>query len=241
MIIGAEKSGTTALSIFLSKHPDVCDEWRELYFYNSNFHMGKEWYQRQIQKRSGGKFVCHKNPNNLFMPHIPERVHSFYPDMKLIVLLRNPVDRAYSGYQMAKARGWVKCSFEEELQMEERLLKSRQKRMLSNPTEFWRRHYRKAHRTRGIYVDQVGRWFDYFPREQFLFLSFEEFLRSPETTMKKVFHFLGLKEHEMEYPSCERNYPEMAPETRAKLVEFYRPYNEELEELLDMKFNWEKS
>src|SRR5262249_39356681 len=99
LIIGAQKSGTTALVKFLNKHLFVKIPKEEIHFFDLHYDKGVDWYQQQFsQKQSSLEVIGEKSPYYLFHPTAPKYVQELYPKMKLIVILRNPVDRAYSQY-----------------------------------------------------------------------------------------------------------------------------------------------
>ena len=93
----------------------------------------------------------------------------------------------------------------------------------------------------GIYVDQVKRWLSYFPREQILILSSKDLINDPKGTMTTVFEFIGLPMYQnwKKHPYVSHSYRPMNPDTRKELSDYFRPYNQQLEELLNMKFNWD--
>src|SRR5262249_51532821 len=102
------------------------------------------------------------------------------------------------------------------------------------------RHRRFSYRARGIYIKQIRNWLSFFPREQILVISSDDLRKDANGVTNKVFAFLGLPPHQIEVqnPDKHTDYEPMKSRTRKNLVEFYRPYNAELEELLGMKFNW---
>jgi len=239
LVIGAQKSGTSAFAKFLSKHPDVCNNFNEIDFFNFHFSNGADWYETVLGQRGRNRFSLDKSPNYMFFPKVPERVHALYPDVKIIAILRNPVDRAYSNYQMMKRNKSIPTTFEEELAREEKLISNDQEEYAEDPTSFWCKHHPFAYKSRGIYVEQLKRWLDYFPREQILVFSFEEFYSDPRRAMRKAFEFLGLRNYQWDTGYTVHSYPEMAEETRKQLAEYFRPYNQELEQLLGQKFDWD--
>jgi hypothetical protein len=120
LVIGAQKAGTTALYAYLRWHPSIAGPfWKEVSFFDRHWARGEAWYRGQFPLRSSGKVVGEASPSYVFHPLAPKRVFSLVPEVKLIVLLREPGDRAYSQYQHAVALGRETLSFEDALAAED--------------------------------------------------------------------------------------------------------------------------
>jgi len=240
LIIGAQKGGTTALQRYLLHHPQVSPTHGEIHFFDIQFSKGASWYQRQFRKKAQRPFCIDKSPSYLLHRDVPQRVHSLYPNMKMIVMLRNPVDRAYSEYQMTLRWGKDLPPFKEAISSEEEE-RAKVAKLWEREPELYDSLFRShTYKLRGVYVEQLERWFAYFPREQFLILTNRELRKNPQQTMEKVFSFLGLKSQKVQRSYSINRYPRMSRETRAELVEYYRPYNKQLEELLGRSFDWDQ-
>lgn len=94
----AQKSGTTALRIYLAQHPEVYIVNKEIHFFNKNFDKGIEWYEQFFKAWKGEKAIGEKTPDYLYDGHTPQRIYEVTPDVKLIFVLRNPIDKAYFHY-----------------------------------------------------------------------------------------------------------------------------------------------
>jgi hypothetical protein len=237
MIIGTQKGGTTSLYRYLDKHHDVTMAFKkEVHFFDSFYLKGNDWYLAHFPLRGEAAQTGEASPTYLFHPEAPKRIHAAFPDVKFIALLRNPVDRAYSHHQMEYRRGKDSLSFEEAIAQEPERLRDSDPDIAGGN---WR-HY--SYLSRGIYVEQLARWLEFFTREQFLLLKSEEFFREPGRLFDQVLRFLEL-------PSCplpryrshnSRGYPPMRPETRAHLARYYEPYNRQLYQLLGRDFRWDE-
>ena len=173
VIIGAQKGGTTSLYRYLTEHPDVGGATKkEVHFFDRSYHKGMDWYLAHFPERGESTVVGESSPSYLFHPDVPERVRRTLPHAKLIVLLRNPVDRAYSQYQM-RLRRVGEDSFEEAV--DEELARLPSNGELPGPEKG---HH--AFLPRGVYADQLQRWLAVFPREQFLVLHSEAFFTRPD-------------------------------------------------------------
>ncbi|MDP9365631.1 MAG: sulfotransferase domain-containing protein [Chloroflexota bacterium] len=234
VIIGAQKGGTTSLYRYLTEHPDVGGATKkEVHFFDRSYDKGLDWYLAHFPERGEFAVVGESGPSYLFHPEVPERVRRTLPHAKLLVLLRNPVDRAYSQYQM-RLRRVGEDSFEAAL--DEEFARLPVNGNLPGPEKG---HH--AYLPRGVYADQLRRWFAVFPREQFLVLQSEAFFAQPEEGLRRTLAFLGLPpwrpaEFEVHNPGA---YGEMRPETRRRLQEFYAPHNRRLYELLDWDLGWD--
>ena len=112
--------------------------------------------------------------------------------------------------------------------------------MLKDPTYNSLNYQRFSYLSRGIYVDQVKRWLSYFPREQILIISSNDLRNNTDEVVSRVYAFLGLPPHTpARYIDRHTNYPSMDKELREELQDYFRPYNQALEELLGMEFGWD--
>jgi hypothetical protein len=229
LIIGAQKSGTSAIWHCLTDHPDVGKTQKEKNFFNFGWDEGLKFYSEMFVK---GKLNGDATPGYLFMSVVPQRVKETIPNAKFIVSLRNPIDRAYSQYnhhipKYTTQKYWIDRlkgkvpSFEEAIEFEKKKLRGH---------TFVRR---------GHYVGQLRNWFNYFSRDQFLIIKFEDFVKGNNKTMIDIQDFLGLKVTTLNPPKRFSEYSDMNPDTRQMLKEHFDPLNKELYELLDRDFGWE--
>src|SRR5947209_7625266 len=185
LIIGTQRGGTTSLYHYLQAHSCLKPTTtKEVHFFDKKYRKGLLWYRghfplvwekvyaQRVQKRA---FVTGEaSPAYLFHPHVHKRIAQVLPHVKLIVLLRNPVDRAYSQYYHSLELGLETRSFEEAIQDEvERTSQEREKILKDEHYQSYTyRHH--SYLTRGIYVDQLQAWMRFFSREQFLILKSED-------------------------------------------------------------------
>lgn len=254
LIIGAQKAGTTSLFEDLINHPCVGRPIKkEIHYfdYPENFNRGVWWY------RSHFPLMMHKfysaavrkepfitgesSPYYLFHPHAARRVAEILPHVKIIVLLRNPVDRAFSHYQHEVNGGNETLSFEEAIQKRNQELKTEIQKMNQDEKYKSRIHQCYSYLLRGIYWQQLESWFQFFPKHQFLILNSESYFQEPAQVYRQVIHFLGLPEYTLErfknaYPG--KYTSRMSKAVRDYLKEFYKPHNEKLCENLGTRFSW---
>ena len=240
LILGAQKAGTTALYAYLRRHPDVTGPtWKEVSFFDRHYARGARWYRGNfpIRRRTA---VGEASPSYVFHPLAPQRVRALVPDARLVVLLRNPVDRAYSHYQHEVALGREPLSFDEALAAEERRLDGEVERMLAEPRYFSDAWWNHTYRARGLYAEQLERWFAVFPREQLLVLTTDELATDTDAAYLRVLEHVGVRPRSLAaYPRVfERDYGAMEAETRGRLADSFTEPNLRLYELLGRDLGW---
>ena len=256
-IIGTMKGGTTFLYHLLSLHPLVEPAAaKEPHFFDvdSIFDEGVEWYRRcfPTPRLKDGRMTItgEGTPAYLFYPYVPERVAKAIPRARLIALLRNPVDRAYSQYQQVVVKGQEIRTFEEVIGFDDATIEAKRKQALGEQgeTSALEEEYvglddlRRGYLSRGVYVDQLVRWSKFISEEQLLVLKSEDFFESPQETLKVVLDFLGLPAWEpetWEVRSKRGRYErEMNPSTRRRLEEYFEPHNKRLYDFLGKDLGW---
>lgn len=239
LIIGAQKAGTTALYSYLRRHRDVTGpSWKEVSFFDRHYHRGEAWYRGNFPLLRR-QHIGEASPSYLFHPLAPQRVAALLPDVRLIALLRDPVDRALSHYHHEVALGREPLSFEEALEREEERTRGEVDRMLEDPRYFSHAWWDFTYRARGRYAEQLERWLAVLPHEQLLVLSSDELSAQPGPTYARVLEFLGASVHELSsYPHVfTREYGDMEPETRRMLADYFAEPNRRLDELLGSNFS----
>ena len=161
------------------------------------------------------------------------------PNVKLISILRNPIDRAYSEYQDLAITDTNFPSFEEMIEGE---IETRTyDELVITEENFETFNQKKSYLLKGIYVDQLKIWNSLFAKKQILTISSEDLKLNPQETLETIFEFLKLSNYKIETPQYkkQKKYVAMNPEIRKKLIEFYKPHNEELYKLVNRKFDWD--
>jgi hypothetical protein len=243
LILGAQKAGTTALYAYLRRHPRITGpSWKEVSYFDRHYARGEDWYRGNFPNlgRTREKLVGEASPSYLFHPLAPERVRGLLPEVRLVALVRNPIDRALSHHQHEVALGREPLSFEEALAAEEQRLDGEEERLRADPRYFSRAWWSHTYKARGRYAEQLERWLAVFPREQLLILPSEELLGEPETAYARVLEFLAAPPHRLvTYPRVfERQYEPMAATTRAELAAYFAEPNRRLYELLGRDLGW---
>ncbi len=243
IIIGAQKSGTTSLYQWIVQHPNVQQALRkEIHYFDRHHEKSVAWYLSHFpQSQDTGRFLLGEaTPNYFFHPTAARRLSQLFPDIKLILVLRNPIERAYSHFQHNIRRNRIQGTFEKALALEEEIFsanKGQLPEVFSQTPEYWWHSYVN----RGIYSRQLEIWQKYFQPEQLLIFKSEEMFRHPDRTAAKTYDFLGLKPFKgvsLTPRNC-YSYPQMRPATRKKLVSFFRPFNKQLYDNPAIRFSWE--
>lgn len=253
LIIGAAKCGTSSLYDYLMQHPNVGKSLtKQIHFFDRYFDRSVSWYKVcfpflwqkfymekiQHKKFSTGEATAH------YMTHplAAQRAHKVIPNVKIIVMLRNPADRAYSHYSMEKDHNNEKLSFEEAIEKEPERIKGEIEEMLNNQNNSGRNYPHKAYLKGGEYIEQILRWRKFFPKENFIFIKSEDFNKNPSLIYNEVLNFLKLPPYELEkYEKIrKRKYEKMKPDTRKKLVEYFYPYNKKLCDFLNKELGYDQ-
>jgi len=242
LIIGVGKGGTTSLYQYLAEHPQILPTaHKEIDFFSNHFKQGIDWYLSHFPPIfDHQKFLSGEAPAS-YLSHadVPQKVYSLLPGVKLIVLLRNPADRAISHYYHHVRDQQEDRSLEEAVISEIRLLQQVAEANLENQSEIAGALGYVLH---GLYFYALKRWMTVFPREQFLILKSENLYTNPSDVMGQVYQFLGLPQQSLSkypnhYPGFYRSSPDNS--VRSMLMEYFRPYNDRLESYLEMPFNWQ--
>tara|TARA_B100001245_G_scaffold217001_1_gene185154 strand:- start:62 stop:592 length:531 start_codon:yes stop_codon:yes gene_type:complete len=167
-------------------------------------------------------------------------VYQTKPNMKIIVILRNPVDRAYSQYHLNVREKIEKRSFEDVIKENMNRLDKESHEQHEIKPQFLaeKNNYLK----KGLYAQQLRHWLKIFPRKNILIMSTEEFESNQQTIYNNIFEFLNIFQFEIKNTEKmeKGNYMPMESKTRSLLLDYFRSYNNELFKLIDKKFDWEK-
>jgi|SaaInlStandDraft_4_1057021.scaffolds.fasta_scaffold23017_2 hypothetical protein len=229
IIMGAQKAGTTSAQINLTKHPDVYLHKDEIHYFDLFLQKGLEWYKRHFNY--GKKMVGEKTPELMYLDFTHPIVQSLNPSIKIILFLRNPVERAFSAWKMMKTDHGELKSFEECI--EDELNNRIGENKTFNTASF-------HHLQRGLYYEQIKNLEKWFPKQNIHIAIFEKVSVDTANEYNKIYNFLGLREHVDEY-TRERvgssNYS-INDKTYAKLKNFFMDDVLKLENMLGYQTNW---
>lgn len=241
VILGAQKSGTSSLHNYLVQQPGVIEPLRkEVHYFDIAYERGEAWYRAHFGPLGAPGLNLDSSPYYLFHPAVPQRLHDLVPKAKLIVLLRDPVRRAYSHYWHERDKKRETLSFEDAIAAEPERLGDSHQQLAAGTLQRSHAHQHFSYLARGRYAEQLERWFKLFPREQFLLLRFEDLAREPLAALNQTLDFLGLPPAtavSLEARNT-RQYPSLAESTAARLRAEFAPHNRRLEQLLGRSFGW---
>jgi len=255
LIIGGQKCGTTSLYHYLSNISYIIPTYQKaLHFFDTNTKYSKGinyyksnfptfFFQQYLSMRYKQKFLTGEaSAYYLFHPHACRRVFEVIPKVKLIILLRNPIDRAFSHYHHMVRHKHETLPFEKALEKEPSRLSGVKRKMLMDENYESYNYNVYSYLRRGAYIKQLKHWMEYFQRDQFLILGSEDFFNDPRASIKSILSFLEL-------PDCDNTdfiihnrggYADsMKPETREFLANYFQPYNQQLYDYLGVDFGWE--
>ena len=239
IIAGASKSGTSSIYYYLSRHPQVLlSHKKELDFYWQHYQRGIDWYLAHFPSITDRPnfLTGEATPNYLRFPQVAKRIKDTFPKTKIIILLRNPVDRAISWHYHKLNSGLSKLDLKTAIATEiERLATVTEAEIINTG------YYNPDNIMSSLYIYKIKPWIETLGREQFLILKSEDFYFHPQQNMERVFKFLNLPSNPLEnYPQVNAgSYQEVDPKIRKTLADYFAPYNKQLEQYLDMEFNWD--
>jgi hypothetical protein len=245
IIIGVQKGGTSSLFNYLLQHPNIIRGYKkEVKFFDGNYHKGIDWYRYNypLMTQMSDPIVQtgEASPSYVFHPLVPKRVKEALPNIKLVLLLRDPVARAYSHYQGNLRKGHEKLTFEEAIEQEQSRLDGEQEAIVADQHYPMYNYLVYSYLARGIYIEQIRNWLKSFTREQILIQRSEDLFSNPQDVYTRVLTFFGLPEWKpdnFEIINFGR-YEMMEPQTKNKLREYFNPFNQELYDYLGTNFDW---
>jgi len=190
LIIGAQKAGTTSLFHYLKQHPDIYfSEIKELKYFLEKKHylMGEEKFHSYFYKHSNESVIASSHVHLLASEKSIRRVHKYNPDMRFIIILRNPVDRAFSSHSYAIQKGWESIKdFKTAL--------NKEPTRLTNPNLKEGEKLNLAYKKGSMYFQNLQNWFSFFPADQFFITTSNKLKNHRDTVMEELFVFLGVDE-----------------------------------------------
>jgi len=252
LIAGGQRCGTTSMYRALSQHPAVLKPvlHKGVHYFDTHYDRGLDWYRsyfplgatvRRTARRTGAApVVFESSPYYGFHPLAAQRFVRDLPGVRLLVLIRDPVERAYSAHAHEVARGFESESFERALELEETRLAGEEQRLIDDPAYVSHAHQHQAYVHRGQYIDLLSRLEAVIGRERMLVIDSHRFFTDPVPVLDRVMSFLDL-------PSCpdirveQHNARPRAAINDAvghRLEEHFIPYDERLAEWLGWVPSW---
>jgi hypothetical protein len=262
LIIGTHRGGTTSLYRYLQQHPCVAPTFPRLQnvkgvrYFDQNYFRGIDWYRshfptvayRSYRRRLHGEPVLcgDTSPYYLFHPAAAERAAKDVPQAKIMALLRDPLERAYSHWKRERRDGTEPLeSFAGAIAAEPARLAGEVRRILSDDRYYSYAHENFSYVSQGLYLDSLPRWLDRFPREQVHIELTERFLEDPQAVYDRVLRFLGLppftlRDAERLNVTGQGTGQGLASEVRSELTARIAPHNRRLDEYLGIRLGWDE-
>ncbi len=256
VIIGAKRGGSTSLYNYVLDHPGVVPLFpgrqhiKGVHYYDTGYAHGLSWYRSHFPLEVRGRHLARRDlrpamcgeasPYYLFHPLAAERLAHDYPDVPIIVVLRDPVERAYSHFKERTHHRGETLSLGEALDAEPDRLRGEADRIVAEEGYVSAEHENHSYLAQGRYLDMLPRWFKFFPREQIHVAVSEEFYADPDRHVNEVWKFLGLPPRRLQNRT-HYNYlpaPDMPSQTRRRLRESLAEHNRDLAGLLGRPLPW---
>ena len=251
LVIGTKRGGTTSLAAYLHEHPDVAPMFpraavpKGVRFFDDRYERGVRWYRSHFpteRERMGSppRIAGEATAHYLFDPRAPHRAAEVVPHAKILALLRDPTERAFSHHRERTRQGAETLSFEDALAAEDERLAGELERMLADPSYVSHEREHHSYRAQGCYASYLPAWIERFGRDQVLVLISERFYEDPAREYHRALAFLGLAPHDATYAAHNYRPPTngIDPATRDELDRFFEPHTRELERFLQTELPW---
>ncbi len=234
LVLGTQKGGTTSLQKLLMQHPQIfLPTCKEVQYFTLNAEKPVSWYSDHYRNAKKGQLLGDITPYYLFHPKAATQIQALIPKARLIVLLRDPVERALSQYFHAKRHGFETLNLEDAFDAEEKRIAS------GDPFN----HQKHSYISRSLYIKQLSRFEAVFPKEQILILSSEEFFNNTEKIWRKILSFIGAKIYPLPGPLSKENAgnneaTKIDPEFRLKLKNALKQTTREVKAKYGIDWGW---
>jgi len=242
IIMGTQKGGTTALGINIGKHPDIYidispDPFKsEIHFFDLNWKKGIKWYKNHFNYSK--RMVGEKTPDLMYLDYTFPLIQSVNPYIKIILILRDPIERAFSSWKLITKYFDEKRTFEQAITDELNIITNKLDKN-ENITFFSAsKHYLR----KGLYYKQIEKILRWFPRDNILILISEDVIKDMNKEYNKVYDFLNIEPYTGKYDMyfVSDDVSKIDINLYNKLINFYKSDVKKLEKLLGYKVNWLK-
>lgn len=243
LIVGSQKAGTTSLYNYIAQHSKILQpKEKELHYFDNRFHRKSSiWYRACMPIAKKGYYTFEATPGYMFHPKCAERIWRLLPNIKLIFILRNPIDRAYSHYQMNKRGGIEPFDFNTAIEKEKDRLRFERNRVFNDDNFEWKIYSNFSYLERGKYILQIKRFLNFFPQEHLFITTLDDLEINPEAVLSSIFDFLNLEQENIKINKKFNSFEyskDIDTATIKKLKEYFSQYNEELFSFLGKEYRW---
>jgi hypothetical protein len=254
VLAGAQRCGTTSLFRALLDHPAIVQpvHHKGVNYFDVDYAEGWAWYQAHFPIRAVASWRTRRAGEDavtfdasgyyIYHPHAAARIAQDLPDAKILVMLRDPVERAFSAYRHEFARGYETESFERALELEDERVEPELEKMLVDPTYASFSHRHHSYRRRGFYAEQLERFTDALGHDQVLVVDSDNFFSRPVEEYRRIIEFLGLRPHlpaHFDQWNARPGSP-MSDVARRQLTAAFEPHDAALEQLLGHTPSWRR-
>lgn len=215
LIIGPPKCASTSLHFYLGQHPEIyMSQVKETNFFTEDFHKGLDFYSKYFEQAGNKKAIGEATPSYSFLPFAADRIKQTFPDIKIILCFRNPMERAFSNWLMLWDAGVEQVSFRNAIDINLKQLEyinfegDKGAEIFNNRKnnigagEKWVRVYLQA----GMYATILKYWLERFSQEQIKIIYLDDIKNKREETLKSLFSFLGVDENFFVLKTEEQNF-----------------------------------
>ncbi len=244
LLIGSQKAATTTLHAYLAQNTHLQPaNIKEAHFFNMHYDRGLHYYKSCFPIRKRGKLAFETTPDYIDHPLAPKLCHQILPEAKLILTLREPVERAFSHFNFVQGYNAEErqLSFEEGLEKESHRMNRALKTLETDRYQAARLLSNHGYLRKGVYAEHLQRWLQYYPRDRFLFIEFEDIKNDIHAVIEKICVFLEIPFERVEQQKKLNTTTYRAPmqeDTRERLTHYFGPHNEQLFALMGTHFNW---
>jgi hypothetical protein len=233
IICGTQKGGTSALDAYLREHPEICmADKKEVHYFDKEKHFssGKPDYSEYhtfFRPRKSHKILGEATPLYMYWKDVPRRIWEYNSNMKIIVILRNPIERAYSHWNMTRTKNSEDLSFWDAIKKENE--------RCSNALP--RQHRKYSYIDRGFYLVQLRRIWSYFPKERVLVIKNEDLKQKPQDTLDNLCEFLEINKFKDVVPKNVHSRPYVSSMSKKEKDYLKSIFEHEIKEL-EIELNW---
>ena len=244
LIIGSQKAATTTLHSYLSKNKNIhSSKIKEIQFFNMNYDRSIKYYKSCFPIKNKNKLTFEATPDYIDHPLAPKLCYEMFPNIKLIVTLREPVERAFSHFNFVQGYSADErnISFEEGLNLESDRMDMAFEHIFTDRYNSARMFSNYGYLRKGEYVTHLNNWLEYYPIERFHFVDFKDIKSDIHIVIRKICNFLEVPFQKIPQPKHlnKTAYNEkINKETYYNLRNHYRDYNDRLFKLISKDLNW---
>lgn len=240
IIIGTAKAGTTSLYKYLTSHPMILPaSKKEIFYFNFHWDKDSDWYLSHFPTLPKGEanMTGEASPSYFHNLHVPQRIYNFNPHIKLVLILRNPIDKIFSWYNHRCRVGLESSTLEIAIDKELSVFGEISKKSLN---EGYRNFHLYPYIFPCLYIYHLHNWLNVFSQRQILILRSKDLLHNTQETVSRCFDFLEIPNKDLltyrKFNSA--SYSDNNKQLKQKLFEYFKPHNDSLEDFTKIKFNW---